>query len=181
MKTKKRGIGVLLLALLCLLAVCILVGLLMRHPISIDYEGQAMEYSPIDASISINHEVIIKGTYYSRPFGRDRFQGTFYISNVEGIGKNEDNADFNFNPKYRYCPVFLDDYGQPSSSQVAQILFDKGFRTLSVQFTSQGSEDENGIHTTTSDASSHFLVVNAPDREAALSQYTSLLEEKSFR
>lgn len=181
MKTKKRFIVVSLLALLCILVVWFLAGLLIRHPVPIDYEGQAMEYSPIDASISIHHEVIIKGTYNSSPFGRDHFQGTFYISDIEGIGENEDNADFNLNPKYRYCPVFLDDAGQPSSSQVAQILFDKGFRTLSVQFASQWSADDNGIHTAASDTSSHFLVLNAPDRESALSQYTSLLNEKILR
>jgi hypothetical protein len=98
----------------------------------------------------------------------DSFQGTFYISDIGGIEKNRNNAHFNFNPKYRYCPEFQNDYGEPISSNIAQILFDKNFSTLAVQL--------EGI-----DGDSRFLVLNASNREDALSQYAYLLDAKELK
>lgn len=70
--------------------------------------------------------------------------------------------------KYRYCPEFQNDYGEPISSNIAQILFDKNFSTLAVQL--------EGI-----DGDSRFLVLNASNREDALSQYAYLLDAKELK
>lgn len=91
-----------------------------------------------------------------------------YSYYVTGIEKNRNNAHFNFNPKYRYCPEFQNDYGEPISSNIAQILFDKNFSTLAVQL--------EGI-----DGDSRFLVLNASNREDALSQYAYLLDAKELK
>ena len=104
------------------LAVTVLAGALIRTPTSIDYRGQIVEYSTVDSEISIEHEIVIEGIYYDSSLNYDSFQGTFYISDIGGIEKNRNNAHFNFNPKYRYCPEFQNDYGEPISSNIAQIL-----------------------------------------------------------
>lgn len=137
--------------------------------ITIDVDrGQIVEYSTVDSEISIEHEIVIEGIYYDSSLNYDSFQGTFYISDIGGIEKNRNNAHFNFNPKYRYCPEFQNDYGEPISSNIAQILFDKNFSTLAVQL--------EGI-----DGDSRFLVLNASNREDALSQYAYLLDAKELK
>ena len=150
------------------LAVTVLAGALIRTPTSIDYRGQIVEYSTVDSEISIEHEIVIEGIYYDSSLNYDSFQGTFYISDIGGIEKNRNNAHFNFNPKYRYCHEFQNDYGEPISSNIAQILFDKNFSTLAVQL--------EGI-----DGDSRFLVLNASNREDALSQYAYLLDAKELK
>jgi|GEM_PF-6029914 len=163
-------------------AVLILAALLYRHPTAINYEGQAIEYSPIDGSISVSHEVVIKGTYYSAILGQDSFYGTFFVSDIKGVGENENNASFNFDPRYRYRPAFLNACGEPVGSQIAHILFDKDFRRLAIQLTTEYFIDDEGIlHTEANDTASHFLVVDAAERETALSQYSSMLKEKRFQ
>lgn len=151
------------------LAVIVLAGVLIRTPTSIDYRGQIVEYSTVDSEISIEHEIVIEGIYYDSSLNYDSFQGTFYISDIGGIEKNRNNAHFNFNPKYRYCPEFQNDYGEPISSNIAQILFDKNFSTLAVQL--EGIDGD----------SSRFLVLNASNREDALSQYAYLLDAKELK
>ena len=79
-----------------------------------------------------------------------------------------ENDDGVYSDKYRYCPEFQNDYGEPISSNIAQILFDKNFSTLAVQL--------EGI-----DGDSRFLVLNASNREDALSQYAYLLDAKELK
>lgn len=158
-----------LVTVFTLLVILALVAVLIRIPTSIDYSGQIIEYSTVDSKISIKHDITIEGIYYDSAFGHDSFQGTFYISDIEGIGKNLNNVHFDFNPQYRYCPVFYNDYGELIGSGIAQIFFDKNFSVLAVQLAG------------TSGDSSRFLVLNAADREDALSQYTALLESKELK
>ena len=158
-----------LVTVFTLLAILALVAVLIRIPTSIDYIGQIIEYSTVDSEISIKHDIAIEGIYYDNALGRDSFQGTFYISDIEGIGKNLNNVHFDFNPQYRYCPIFYNDYGEPIGSGIAQIFFDKNFSVLAVQLTGTNGD------------SSRFLVLNAADRKDALSQYTALLESKELK
>lgn len=116
-----------LVTVFTLLVILALVAVLIRIPTSIDYSGQIIEYSTVDSEISIKHDIAIEGIYYDNALGRDSFQGTFYISDIEGIGKNLNNVHFDFNPRYRYCPVFYNDYGEPIGSGIAQIFFNKNF------------------------------------------------------
>ena len=112
-----------LVTVFTLLVILALVAVLIRIPTSIDYSGQIIEYSTVDSEISIKHDIAIEGIYYDNALGHDSFQGTFYISDIEGIGKNLNNVHFDFNPQYRYCPVFYNDYGEPIGSGIAQIFF----------------------------------------------------------
>ena len=158
-----------LVTVFTLLVILALVAVLIRIPTSIDYSGQIIEYSTVDSEISIKHDIAIERIYYDNALGRDSFQGTFYISDIEGIGKNLNNVHFDFNPQYRYCPIFYNDYGEPIGSGIAQILFDKNFSVLAVQLAGTNGD------------SSRFLVLNAADRKDALSQYTALLESKELK
>ena len=60
-------------------------------------------------------------------------------------------------------------YGEPIGSGIAQIFFNKNFSVLAVQLAGTNGD------------SSRFLVLNAADREDALSQYTALLESKELK
>lgn len=165
-----------------ILSIIVLIGLFYRHPTPVNYMGQATEFNPLDTNVSISHEVVIKGIYYSSFLGHDSFRGTFFISNVDGVESNENNADFVLNPKYRYCPTFLNSYGEPINSQIAQLLFDKNFCRLAVQFNSKYSRSEEGfLSTETNDTTSSFLVLDVADRETALIQYSAMLKEKQLR
>lgn len=146
----------------------------------VSYEGKAIEYSLTDAGIAIAHEVLIDGVYYSRILGKDQFRGSFYISDVKGMTREKDNAQFSFDSRCVYLPVFLDAYGQPFSTEVSALLFDRNFQRLAVQFAYEYRIEDGDISSAAGGKESTFLVVGAESKEYAVFQYTQLLEEKNF-
>ncbi len=144
----------------------------------INYETTATEYSMTDVRTSTPHEVIIDGYYHSNIWGNDSFHGTFYISNVKGLTNQKNNANFTFSPKYRYSPAFLTTSGEPKSTEISTILFDKNFQRLAIQFAYTFESNDTSFFTAAGDSSSTFLVIGAANREEAISKYTELLEEK---
>lgn len=156
----------------------LLIFLLFPFSSYIYYEGIVMEYSLTEADMAIAHEISIDGYYYSSILGKDRFRGSFYISDVKGLTNKKNNAHFSFDPRYRYSPAFLNIYGEPCSTEVSTLLFDKNFQRLAVQFAYAYTIDDASISSAASDNTSSFFVVGTISREDAISQYSRLLEEK---
>jgi len=139
--------------------------LLMPWPRRISYVEEAMEYSLEDEALAIPHQVEIEGTYLRRIIGRDSFQGTFYVSGVEGLEYRENNAGFSFEPGRLYSPAFMDEYGQPHGAGISLLLFDAHFDRLAIQL-SPAQEGATG-----------FIVPEARSREEAAAQYAGLMEQ----
>lgn len=163
------------------LIVILLCFLLFPSSVHICFDDVVMEYSLTETDMAIAHEISIDGYYYSSILGKDRFRGTFYISNVKGLTENKNNAVFSFDPRYRYSPTFLNNYGEPRSTEVSTLLFDKNFQRLGIQFTYEYTMGDGYSSGATNDDISTFIVVGATSREDAISQYSRLLEEKSFQ
>lgn len=159
-----------------LLGVFLLLGLVPFRK-EIDYKGTAYEFSMAHDGAVAEHAVVIDGTYSSCLFLKDRFWGTFYISDVEGLTEDM-YVNFAFEPKDRYHPVFLGEAGQPHSTEIAVIFFERNFETLAIQFTTKYEKDGYSITGAYSDSESNFLVVGAQNKKEALSQYSRMLEEK---
>ena len=123
----------------------------------------------------------IDGYYEARLLGKHHFRGSFYISDVKGMTREANNAQFSFHPRYRYSPVFLNAYGEPRGTEAATLFFDKNFQRLAVQLAYQYDMAEGGVRSVTADSVSTFLVIGAANREEAVSQYTQLLEDKLFQ
>lgn len=158
------------------LAVFLLVGLI---PFSkeIYYSGIDCEFSMASDGAVAEHEVLIDGTYSSCLFLKDRFKGTFYVSNVEGLLEGT-KVDFAFEPAECYRPVFPDEIGQPCSSEIALLVFDRNFERLAIMFTTHYEKTEDGVRRGYSDAESNFLVLGADNKEEAMVEYARMLEEK---
>lgn len=154
----------------------VLIGLI---PFSkeIHYSGTEYEFSLAADGAVAEHEVIIDGTYYSSLFLKDRFHGTFYVSDVEGL-LEDIKVDFAFEPSKSYRPLFHDEFAQPCSSEIALIAFDRNFEQLAIMFTTHYERTEDGIRSGYSDAESNFLVLGAQNKEEAMTQYSRMLEEK---
>lgn len=170
---KKRILWV----VIALAAVLVLVGMI---PFSRDihYEGTDFEFSLSSDGAVAEHDILIDGTYSSSFLLKDRFRGTFYVSDVEGLLEGTEVA-FVFEPTECYQPLFHDESWQPHSSEIALIAFDKNFEQLAVMFTSRYEKTDDGIIAGYSQAESNFLVIGAKNKEEALNRYTRMLEERS--
>lgn len=159
-----------------LLAAFLLIGLV---PFSkeIHYTGTGYEFSWASDGAVAEHEIIIDGTYSTSLFLKDHFQGTFYVSDVEGLLEGT-KVDFAFEPTECYRPLFHDEFGQPCSSEIALIIFDRNFEQLAIMFTTHYEKTEDGIRSGYGEAESNFLVLSADNKEEALTQYRRMLEEK---
>ena len=159
-----------------LVAIFVLMGLI---PFSkeIHYSGIGYEFSLASDGAVAEHEVLIDGTYSACLFLKDRFQGTFYVSDVEGLLEGT-KVDFAFEPSAKYYPVFPDEAGQPHSTEIAVIAFDRNFERLGIMFTTHYEKTEDGIRSGYSDAESNFLILGAENKEEAMMQYSRMLEEK---
>lgn len=159
-----------------LVAIFVLMGFI---PFSkeIHYSGIGYEFSLASDGAVAEHEILIDGTYSFCLFLKDRFKGTFYVSDVEGLLEGT-KVDFAFEPSAKYYPVFPDEAGQPHSTEIAVIAFDRNFEQLAIMFTSQYEKTEDGIRTGYSDAKSNFLVLGAENKEEAMTRYSRMLEEK---
>lgn len=159
-----------------LVAIFVLMGLI---PFSkeIHYSGIGYEFSLASDGAVAEHEVLIDGTYSACLFLKDRFQGTFYVSDVEGL-LEETKVNFAFEPTECYRPLFQDEFGQPCSSEIALLIFDRNFERLAIMFTTHYEKTEDGIRSGYSDAESNFLVLGAENKEEAMMQYSRMLEEK---
>ena len=165
----RRGKQIAILSIL-LLAI-LLIFLLFPTSVHICFEDTVMEYSLTDTDMAIAHEISIDGYYDSSILGKDRFRGSFYISDVKGLTRETDNAQFSFDPRRRFSPAFLNTYGEPRGTEITTLFFEFAYEyTLEEGFTTVA----------TSDNVSTFLVVGATSREDALSQYAQLLDEKLF-
>ena len=101
----RRGKQIAILSIL-LLAI-LLIFLLFPTSVHICWEDTVMEYSLTDTDMAIAHEISIDGYYDSSILGKDRFRGSFYISDVKGLTRETDNAQFSFDPRRRFSPAFL--------------------------------------------------------------------------
>jgi len=168
----------LLRVLAVLLGIFLLIGII---PFSkeIHYSGTDYEFSLAADGAVAEHEVVIDGTYSASLFLKDRFWGTFYVSDTEG--PTEDMyVSFAFEPKNRYRPVFLGEGGQPHSTEISVIFFDRNFERLAIQFAYKYERTEDSITSAHGDGESNFLVLGASNKEEALKVYSSMLKEKEY-
>ena len=159
-----------------LLGVFLLTGII---PFSkeIHYSGTDYEFSLAADGAVAEHEVLIDGTYSASLFLKDSFRGTFYVSDVEGLLEGT-KVYFTFEPTTCYRPLFSDAYGQPHSSEIAELVFESNFEQLAIVFTTHYEKTEDGIRSGYSKAESNFLVLGAVNKEEALKVYSRMLEEK---
>ena len=143
----------------------------------ISYRATDYEFALAEDGAVASHEVRIEGKYYTSILLKDRFWGTFYVSNAEGL--TEDMVvNFSFEPGKRYHPVFLGEAGQPHSTEVAVLFFERNFEELAIQFTYKYEKTEDGLTAGYGDGVSNFLVLGADNKEEALKVYSRMLEEK---
>ena len=156
--------------LIFLVALTVLLRLGAPFPREISYRGTAMEYSPVDETVAIPHEVIIEGTYNRVIFGKDTFEGTFYVSDVDGLAYCENNVSFRIerNPG---TPDFRDAYGQPHSTELFEARTLRYFRNLTVMFADTFELRPDGSSASFNYKTGHFLVLHAENREDALKEY----------
>ena len=162
--------------ILALLAVFLLIGLI---PFSkeIAYSGTAYEFSLAADGAVAEHEVIIDGTYSSVLFLKDRFWGTFYVSDVEGLTEDM-QVNWEMEPNRWHHAYFLDYAGQAHSTEIVQLFFDRNFETVALQFATKYEKDGDILRVAADNEKSNFLVIGAADKEEALKQYSRALEEK---
>lgn len=171
---KKKAITIVAI----LIFVIILVGVI-PFPRNINIKETAFEYSLSDKDVAIPHEVFIEGTYYTKLFGKDRFSGTFYISDVKNLDA-EMRVDFEFDPRFRYYhPQFRVPMQLPRVTEIGVIFFDRNFKTLALQLAYEYRETEDGgTSASWRDDKSNFIIIGTANRDDALSTYQKLLEEK---
>jgi len=143
----------------------------------VHYSGTDYEFSLAGDGAVAEHKVIIDGTYSSSLFLKDRFWGTFYVSDVEGLLEGT-KVSFAFEPAEIYRPLFQDEAGEPCSSEIAVMAFDRNFEELALMFTTHYERTDDGIRSGYSDAESNILVLGAQNKEEALTRYSRMLEEK---
>jgi len=163
-------------SVLVLLAVFLLIGLI---PFSkeIDYSGTAYEFSLAADGAVAEHEVVIDGTYSSILFLKDRFWGTFYVSDVEGLAEDM-QVNWKMEPNRWHHAYFLDYAGQAHSTEIVQLFFERNFETVALQFATKYEKDGDILRVAADNEKSNFLVIGAADKEEALKQYSRALEEK---
>ena len=164
------------IAVLVVLAV-LLVGII-PFPHAVSYNGSAMEYSLTQEDVAIPHQVVIDGTYYTSLITKDRFVGTFYVSDIKGLDEDM-TVDFRFQPAYRYHPAFLKPSGEPCSTEIGMLFFSRNFEKLAMQLAFEYVERDNGKSISFGDDQSNFIVIGAENRDAAIAEYTKQLAKKA--
>ena len=163
-------------SILILLAILLFIGIIPFEK-EISYNATDYEFALDRDGAVASHEVRIEGKYYTTLLLKDRFWGTFYVSDVEGLTEDM-SVDFTFEPKERYHPVFLGEAKQPHSTEIGVIFFDRNFEQLAIQFTYKYEKDEDSITAGYGDGISNFLVLGASDKQEAFMLYRQMLEEK---
>lgn len=143
----------------------------------IDYSGTAYEFSLAADGAVAEHEVVIDGTYSSVLFLKDRFWGTFYVSDVDGLTEDM-HVNWRFEPNRWHHAYFLDYAGQAHRTEIAQLFFERNFESLTLQFATKYEKDGDILRVAADNEKSNFLVIGAADKEEALKQYSRALEEK---
>jgi len=143
-------------------------------PHTVKITETAIEYSLSQEDIAVPHEISIDGTYYTRLLGNDRFSGSFYVSDIKNLEIGM-TVDFWFEPSEKYHPVFLMSSGEPVSTEIGAILFDRNFETLAIQLACSFTKQNNIISTASDNNKSNFIVVGAVNRDNALYTYKELL------
>ena len=163
-------------SLFMLLAVFLLIGVI---PFSeaVYYCGTDYEFSPIDETLAIPHEVIVEGTYSTIFLLKDRFYGTVFISDVEGM-EEAMPISVSCDPTRFLHPDFQDLYGQAHSTEIMQMFFTRNFEQLAFQFAIKFERDEDSLTAWANDKESNFMVLGAKNREEAYTQYQQLLKDK---
>ena len=159
-----------------LLAVLLFIGIIPFEK-EISYYATDYEFALDRDGAVASHEVRIEGKYYTSLLLKDRFAGTFYVSDVEGLLEGT-KVSFTFEPTACYRPLFQDAYGQPHSSEIAVMVFDRNFERLAIMFTTNYEKTEDGIRSGYSEAESNFMVLGAADKAQAQTQYSKMLEQK---
>lgn len=159
-----------------LLGIFLLLGII---PFSkeIYYSGTAYEFALAHDGAVAEHEILIDGTYSSSLFLKDRFWGTFYISDVEGLTEDM-HVDFRFEPNRWHHAYFLDYAGQAHSTEIVKLFFDRNFEQVALQFATKYEKDGDMLRVAADNSKSNFLVIGAKDKEEAMNQYIQMLEEK---
>ena len=124
-----------------------------------------------------SHEVRIEGKYYASFLLKDRFRGSFYVSDVEGLTEDM-HVDFAFEPNRWHHAYFLDYAGQAHSTEIVKIFFDRNFETVALQFATKYERDGDTLRVAADNEKSNFLVIGADNKEEALLQYSRMLGEK---
>lgn len=163
-------------SILILLAVLLFMGIIPFEK-EISYCATDYEFALDRDGAVATHEVRIEGKYYTSFLLKDRFQGTFYVSDVEGLLEGT-KVQFAFDPAECYLPLFHDEFGQPHSSEIAVLVFERNFEQLAIMFTTHYEKTEEGIRSAYGEAESNFLVLGAENKEEAMIQYSRMLEEK---
>ena len=163
-------------SILILIAILLFIGIIPFEK-EISYSATDYEFALAEDGAVASHEVRIEGKYYTTLLLKDRFWGTFYVSDVEGLTE-EMSVDFAFEPTERYHPVFLGEAKQPHSTEIGVIFFERNFEQLAIQFTYKYEKDEDSITAGYGDGISNFLVLGATNKEEALLEYTRMLQEK---
>lgn len=162
---------------LALLGAFLLLGLI---PFSkeISYCGTAYEFALASDGAVAEHEVVIDGTYSSILFLKDRFWGTFYVSDVEGLTEGM-QVNWEMEPNHWHHAYFLDYAGQAHSTEIVQVCFDRNFEQLTMQFATKYEREGNILKVAADADKSHFLVLGAQNKEEALRKYSYMLEERN--
>ena len=162
---------------IAVLAIFLLVGLV---PFSkeIHYSGTGYEFSLASDGTVAEHEIRIDGTYSSILFLKDRFWGTFYVSDVEGLTEDM-HVNWKFEPNRWNHAYFLDYAGQAHSTQIVKLFFDRNFEAVALQFATKYEKDEDTLRIAADNEKSNFLVLGTTNKEEALNQYKRMLEEKA--
>lgn len=157
---------------LVLLAVFVLLGFI---PFSkqIQYSGTEYSFSPAFDGAVAEHQVIVDGTYSSILFLKDRFWGTFYISDVEGLTEDM-RVNWKFEPNRWHHAYFLDYAGQAHSTEIVRLCFERNFEQVALQFATKYEQDGDTLTVTADRENSNFLVIGAKNKEEALAVYSQL-------
>lgn len=164
--------------IIVLLMLFLLAGLI---PFSkdISYSGTAYEFSLASDGAVAEHEVLIDGTYSTCLFLKDKFWGTFYVSDVQGLTEDM-HVNFSFEPDRWYSPYFLDYAGQPHTTELVTLYFDRNFERVAFQFATKYEVQGDTLTVGADKDRSNFMVIGAENKEDALAQYQQLQDEKSL-
>jgi len=156
-------------------AVFILLGLV---PFSkaIHYTGIGYEFSLAADGAVAEHEIVIDGTYSTILFLKDRFWGTFYVSDVKGLTEDM-SVNWKMEPDRWHHAYFQDYAGQAHSTEIVNIYFDRNYKQVALQFATKYEKIGDQLSIAADNEKSNFLVIGAANKEEALNQYIRMLEE----
>ena len=159
-----------------LLGVFLLIGII---PFSkeIHYTGTDYEFSLSADGAVAEHEVLIDGTYSACLFLKDRFWGTFYVSDVDGLTEDM-QVNWTFEPNRWHHAYFQDYAGQPHSTEIVKIFFDRNFEQVALQFATKYERDGDTLKVAADDSKSNFMVIGAKNKQEALTLYTQFLQKR---